>query len=206
MAMGGPRHFEDCDVGATLALLEKGPLTSAHLMRWSAAMENWHRIHYDKPFAIEHDKLPGLLINGSLKQQFILQLLKDWVGPAGWVWKVSFQFRAMNVVGETLSMWGKVSAKRDLPAYGLVDIYKTTFKPLRAALTGREERVLMKLVVRRDSQQVVGAHMVGADAPEIMQGLAVAVNSGLTKTQFDATVGIHPTAAEEFVTMRQSVV
>ena len=91
-------------------------------------------------------------------------------------------------------------------AYGLVDIYKTTFKPLRAALTGREERVLMKLVVRRDSQQVVGAHMVGADAPEIMQGLAVAVNSGLTKTQFDATVGIHPTAAEEFVTMRQSVV
>jgi acyl dehydratase len=62
------------------------------------------------------------LINGSFKQQFILQLLKDWVGPTGWVWKVSFQFRAMNLVGETLTVWGKVSAKRECPAYGLVDI------------------------------------------------------------------------------------
>ena len=88
-------------------------------------------------------------------------------------------------------------------AYGDVDIYRTTFRPLRTSITGREERVLMKLVVRRDSQQVVGAHMVGTDAPEIMQGLAIAVNAGLTKTQFDATVGIHPTAAEEFVTLRQ---
>jgi acyl dehydratase len=122
MAIGSPRCFEDFEVGAALPALEKGPLTSAHLMRWSAAMENWHKIHYDKPFAIEHDQLPGLLINGSLKQQFILQLLKDWVGPAGWVWKVSFQFRAMNLVGETLSVWGKVSAKRPGPGYGLVDI------------------------------------------------------------------------------------
>src|ERR1035441_7010141 len=109
MAMGSPRYFEEFAVGTALPVLEKGPLTTAHLMRWSAAMENWHKIHYDKPFAIEHDKLPGLLI-------------KDWVGPAGWVWKASFQFRAMNVVGETLSIWGRVSAKRDGPGYGLVDI------------------------------------------------------------------------------------
>ena len=122
MAMGGLRYFEDFDVGTTLPALEKGPLTTAHLMRWSAAMENWHKIHYDKPFAIGHDKLPGLLINGSLKQQYILQLLKDWAGPGGWVWKASFQFRAMNVVGETLSVWGKVSAKRKEPDYGLVEI------------------------------------------------------------------------------------
>ena len=122
MAMGVARCFEDIEVGGSLGLLRKGPLTSAHLMRWSAAMENWHKIHYDKPFAIEHDKLPGLLINGSLKQQFILQLLQDWAGPAGWVWKVSFQFRAMNLVGETLSIWGRVSAKRDGPGYGLAEI------------------------------------------------------------------------------------
>jgi acyl dehydratase len=122
MAMDSPRYFEDVDVGTKLTVLGKGPLTTAHLMRWSAAMENWHKIHYDKPFAMEHDKLPGLLINGSLKQQFILQLLKDWVGPTGWVWKVSFQFRAMNVVGETLSIWGKVGAKREGPGYGLVEI------------------------------------------------------------------------------------
>jgi glutathione reductase (NADPH) len=61
---------------------------------------------------------------------------------------------------------------------------------------------MMKLVVERASQKVLGCHMVGADAPEIIQGLAVAVKCGATKAQFDATVGIHPTAAEEFVTMR----
>ncbi len=89
-------------------------------------------------------------------------------------------------------------------AFGEVDVYRTQFRPLRATLTGRAERVLMKLVVRRAGQQVVGAHMVGSDAPEIMQGVAIAVNAGLSKAQFDATVGIHPTAAEEFVTLRQA--
>ena len=62
---------------------------------------------------------------------------------------------------------------------------------------------MMKLVVGRESQQVVGVHIVGPDAPEIVQGFAVAVKSGLTKAQFDETIGIHPTAAEELVTMRQ---
>ena len=66
-------------LGAALPALEKGPLTTMHLMRWSAAMENWHKIHYDLPFTLEHEKLPGLLIAGSLKQQFVVQLLKDWV-------------------------------------------------------------------------------------------------------------------------------
>ncbi|MFN0183348.1 MAG: glutathione-disulfide reductase [Aquabacterium sp.] len=90
-------------------------------------------------------------------------------------------------------------------AFAAVDIYRATFKPMRATISGRAERALMKLIVRRDTQQVVGAHMVGNDAPEILQGLAIAVNAGLTKAQFDATVGIHPTAAEEFVTMRTPV-
>ena len=91
-------------------------------MRWSAAMENWHKIHYDLPFATGHDKLPGLLINGSLKEQFIVQLLKDWAGQTGWVWKVKYQFRAMNLVGETLSIWGKVTGKRETAKYGLIDL------------------------------------------------------------------------------------
>ncbi|MBI3068759.1 MAG: acyl dehydratase, partial [Betaproteobacteria bacterium] len=103
------RCFEHVNAGDCLGPLEKGPLTSAHLMRWSAAMENWHKIHYDKEFAVGHDKLPGLLVNGTLKQQFIVQLLKDWAGDEGWVWKVSFQFRAMNLVGETLSVWARVT-------------------------------------------------------------------------------------------------
>ncbi|MEI7444291.1 MAG: glutathione-disulfide reductase [Burkholderiales bacterium] len=83
-----------------------------------------------------------------------------------------------------------------------VTIFKATFRPLKATLSGREQKTLMKLVVDADTQRVVGAHMVGPDAPEIIQGIAIAVKAGLTKAQFDATVAIHPTAAEEFVTMR----
>ena len=122
MAIGPELFFEDVEVGMSIPTIEKGPMSTAHLMRWSAAMENWHKIHYDKPFAIEHDKLPGLLINGSLKQQFMMQVLKDWVGPRGWVWKVSFQFRAMNVVGETMRVWGKVTDVRRTADFGLVDL------------------------------------------------------------------------------------
>ena len=87
----------------------------------------------------------------------------------------------------------------------IVDIYRSTFRPLRHTLSGRDERTLMKLVVDRDSDKVLGCHMVGPDAGEIIQGLAVALNCGATKAQFDATVGIHPTVAEEFVTMRTKV-
>ena len=87
--------------------------------------------------------------------------------------------------------------------FGRVDIYKTAFRALKHTLGGREERTFMKLVVDAASQRVVGAHMIGPDAGEIIQGVAIAVKLGATKAQFDATVGIHPTAAEEFVTMRE---
>ncbi len=84
-----------------------------------------------------------------------------------------------------------------------VDIYRSRFRPLKHTLTGRNERSFMKLVVDRETDQVLGCHMLGADAPEILQGLAVALTCGATKRQFDRTIGIHPTAAEEFVTMRE---
>jgi glutathione reductase (NADPH) len=83
-----------------------------------------------------------------------------------------------------------------------VDIYRTLFRPLKHTLTGRDERTMMKLVVDQASDKVLGCHMVGADAGELIQGMAVALNCGATKEQFDQTIGIHPTAAEEFVTMR----
>lgn len=86
---------------------------------------------------------------------------------------------------------------------GEIDVYASSFRPMKHTLTGRESRSMMKLIVERDSQKVVGCHMVGDDSPEIIQGFAVALKCGATKAQFDATVGIHPTAAEEFVTMRQ---
>jgi glutathione reductase (NADPH) len=83
-----------------------------------------------------------------------------------------------------------------------VCLFITRFRAMKHTLTGREERTLMKLVVDKTTDKVLGCHMVGEDAPEIIQGLAVALKCGATKAQFDATVGIHPTAAEEFVTMR----
>jgi glutathione reductase (NADPH) len=89
--------------------------------------------------------------------------------------------------------------------FGALDVYRTRFRALRHTLTGRDEQTTMKLVVDRASQRVVGAHMLGPEAGEIIQGIAIAVKLGATKAQFDATVGIHPTAAEEFVTMRTPV-
>lgn len=86
---------------------------------------------------------------------------------------------------------------------GAIDVYRSTFTAMKATLTGRGDRVLMKLVVERASDRVVGVHMVGPDAGEIVQGFAVALKCGATKAQFDATIGIHPTAAEELVTMRE---
>ncbi|MEM8856797.1 MAG: glutathione-disulfide reductase [Chloroflexota bacterium] len=89
--------------------------------------------------------------------------------------------------------------------YENVDIYRTSFKPMRNTISGNEERTLMKLVVDADSDRVLGVHMVGDAAGEIIQGFAVALKAGATKEVFDATVGIHPTSAEEFVTMREKV-
>ena len=87
-----------------------------------------------------------------------------------------------------------------------VKIFKADFKALKHTLSGRDERTFMKLVVDVATDRVLGAHMVGTDAGEIMQGIAIALNCGATKAQFDATLGIHPTVAEEFVTMRGEVV
>jgi glutathione reductase (NADPH) len=83
-----------------------------------------------------------------------------------------------------------------------IDVYHSRFRPLKHTLSGSTRRVLMKLVVDRASDVVLGCHMVGADAAEIMQGLAIALECGATKQQFDRTIGIHPSSAEEFVTMR----
>jgi hypothetical protein len=94
-----------------------------HLMRWSAASENWHRIHYDESFSKQHDKLPERLVNGSLKQNFIFEALRRWAGNSGWVWKVKFQFRQMDVVNTSLAVWGKVRGKIAVNAdYGLITL------------------------------------------------------------------------------------
>jgi glutathione reductase (NADPH) len=89
--------------------------------------------------------------------------------------------------------------------HGRVRVYRSEFRPLKHTLSGSAERSMMKLVVDDATDRVLGVHMVGADAGEIVQGFAVALKAGATKAVFDATIGIHPTAAEEFVTMREPV-
>ena len=120
-------------------------------------------------------------------------------GPAGRSWNFDavptavFSHPPMATVGLT-----EDQAAERFP----VDIYMANFKPMRHTLTGRSVRTVMKLVVEQSTQRVVGAHMLGDDSAEMMQGIAVAVTAGATKQDFDRTVGIHPTAAEEWVTMR----
>ena len=89
--------------------------------------------------------------------------------------------------------------------YGDIDVYKASFRPMKFTLAGRDERALMKLIVERASDRVVGAHMMGPDAAEIIQGVAIAIKAGAKKADFDATVAVHPSAAEEFVLMREPV-
>ncbi|MQM01494.1 hypothetical protein Taro_034247 [Colocasia esculenta] len=86
--------------------------------------------------------------------------------------------------------------------YGDIDVFTANFRPLKATLSGLPDRVFMKIIVCAITNRVLGVHMCGEDAAEIIQGIAIAVKAGLTKGDFDATVGIHPTSAEEFVTMR----
>ncbi len=94
-------------------------------------------------------------------------------------------------------------SEEDAAKLGPVDVYVSRFTPMRHTLTGRKgRRTLMKLVVDQRSQRVLGAHMLGEEAAEIMQGIGIAVRMGATKQDFDRTIGIHPTSAEEFVTMR----
>lgn len=114
--------FEDLTVGTRLPELMRGPLTTVHLFRWSAAIENTHRIHYDMPFATDHDDLPGLLVNGSWKQHFVIQMLRGWLEPDGWLAKVAFQFRQMDKVGSTLTAWGIVTGLHVSDQLGYVDL------------------------------------------------------------------------------------
>lgn len=117
-----PLAVEDIAVGDPLPPLVVGPLLTSHVMRWSAAMENWHRIHFDWRYATEHDGLPDVMVNGSWKQHVLIKAVTDWVGEAGWLWTIDFQFRGMNVPGETLTAWGRVTGIARRGDYGVVTL------------------------------------------------------------------------------------
>jgi glutathione reductase (NADPH) len=95
-----------------------------------------------------------------------------------------------------------LSEEKAREMYGMIDIYKISFRPLRSMLSGRDEKMLMKLVIDMKTDKVLGCHVLGSDAAEIVQMAAVAVRLGVTKAQLDATMALHPSAAEELVTLR----
>ena len=104
-----------------------------------------------------------------------------------------FSLPALATLGST-----EVQARQ---THQTVDIYQTRFRPLKHTISGRKEQIFLKIIVDRKSDRVVGCHMVGHDSPEIIQGLAIAMTCGATKAQFDRTIALHPSAAEEFVTL-----
>ena len=98
---------------------------------------------------------------------------------------------------------GLTEAQAEAESKGEIDVYVSRFTPMKHTLSGRDEKTMMKLIVERKTDRVLGCHMVGLDAPEIIQGFALGLRTGATKADFDATIGIHPTSAEEFVTMTE---
>ena len=114
-------YYEDVNEGDELPKYVYKP-TPTHLFRWSAAIENFHRIHYDLDFGLNHDRNPSILVHGSWKQSVVPQFLKDWTLPNGWPWKARFEHRAMLVPGDILIMWGRVTSKYESNQMGFVEL------------------------------------------------------------------------------------
>ncbi len=112
--------YDDVKVGEEMVPLVLGPMTTTHAFRWSSAIENWHRIHYDQNFAIYHEELPNILLQGSWKQSILPRFLKDLCLPDGWMWKVSFQHRAMIVPNDTITCWATITSKTEIEGLGLI--------------------------------------------------------------------------------------
>jgi acyl dehydratase len=125
--------WEQLSAGARIGELDKGRISTSHIMRWSAAVENWHRIHYDWRFATGHDKLPDVLINGSWKQHVLVQLVKDSLGPEGWLWKIRFRYKKMDVAGDSIRARAEVVDTQAVEGYGFV--------VLRVVLVNQNEEV-----------------------------------------------------------------
>jgi len=118
-------NWQSAIVDARVGELDKGPMSTSHIMRWSAAVENFHRIHYDHPFATGHDKLPDVLINGSWKQHVLVQLAKDVLGPQGWLWKIKFRYRKMDVAGDSIRGLADVLTTQEIDGFGFVTLRVT---------------------------------------------------------------------------------
>ena len=114
-------HYEDVSVGDSLEPVVKGPLTTTHLVRWAAANGNYARIHWDLPFAQLRQGLANVVVNGSLKNQYLGQLLTDFAGDEGWFKRFYVQHRGMDYPGDVLTAAGTISGKREQDGFGYVD-------------------------------------------------------------------------------------
>ncbi|MYC30863.1 MAG: hypothetical protein F4X65_12350 [Chloroflexi bacterium] len=115
------RYYEDVAIGDTLPPVVKGPMTTSHLVRWAAANGNYARIHWDLPFAQLQQGLPNVVVNGSLKNQYLGQLITDFAGDEGWFRRFFVQHRGMDFPGDVLAASGVVTGKRESDGFGLVD-------------------------------------------------------------------------------------
>ena len=120
-AAGAQNHLEDVSVGMALEHVIKGPLTTTHLVRWAAANGNYARIHWDLPFAQVHQGLSNVVVNGSLKNQYLGQMMIKLAGPEGWFKRFYVEHRGMDYPGDVITASGKVTAVRDVGGYGHVD-------------------------------------------------------------------------------------
>ncbi len=120
-APGQQMHFEDVAVGDSLTPVVKGPMTTTHLIRWAAANGNYARIHWDLPFAQLRQGLPNVVVNGSLKNQYLGQLLLDFAGDGGWFKRFYVEHRGMDFPGDTITASGMVTGKRESDEFGFVD-------------------------------------------------------------------------------------
>ncbi|MDP2950124.1 MAG: acyl dehydratase [Chloroflexota bacterium] len=114
-------YYEDVQIGQEIPKYIQR-FNTVHLFNWCAAIENPHRIHYDHPYAINYDKLPGVLFHGTWRMAIIPSWLKDWTFPGGWFWKADWQVRAMVVANEITIVWGKVTNKYAKDGLGFVDL------------------------------------------------------------------------------------
>ena len=115
------RYFEDVSVGDSLPPVVKGPITTTHLVRWAAANGNYARIHWDLPFAQLQQGLPNVVVNGSLKNQYLGQLITDFAGDQGWFLRFFVQHRGMDFPGDVLTASGVITAKSERDGLGLVE-------------------------------------------------------------------------------------
>jgi len=115
-------HYETVTVGMEVPVLTRGPINTGHIMRWSAAIENWHPLHYDRRHAVDVDGLPDVLINGSWKQQILLQMLSEWLAGEGWLFRFGLRYRRMNIPGDTITAWGKITDRAVRNGFGVVDL------------------------------------------------------------------------------------